>query len=146
CARGMRALAGLVPMGEALLDIAGEAMEQMRMQQVEDRLAALQELAQAEPAEVQEAAREIAAEAPPEVHKALTLYLELVPAAGPPRRHRGAARPGAARAGRPGAVPAAAPAALPPRRPGARAGRLGAGRAARQRRLRRGLEGPASFL
>src|SRR5262249_18945374 len=45
----------------------------------------------------------------------------------------------------PAAVPARPPAALPPRRPAAAGGRSRIGRAARRRRLRRGLEGADGF-
>ena len=40
CAGGLRALAGLVPLGEALYDIAGIAIERLRRERKEEQLRA----------------------------------------------------------------------------------------------------------
>src|SRR5437870_3866994 len=82
--RGLRALAGLVPMGGELYDIACDAWADYRGANKDAELRAeLQALAQASPVEVRQAAehltREVAAHQPPEVQAALTAYLSQVP-------------------------------------------------------------------
>jgi len=81
----MRALMGVLPLGEALYDIASNLLEQLRNQSREDQLRAiLQDVAQAPAQEVkqvaEEVAREVAADQPAAVQKQLSLYLNLVPA------------------------------------------------------------------
>jgi len=83
---GLRALAGLAPMGGELYDMACDAWADYRGQDKEAELrAALQALAQAKPAEERQAAeqvvKDVAADQPPEVQIALTSYLSQVPAA-----------------------------------------------------------------
>jgi serine/threonine protein kinase len=82
----VKALAGLVPLGEVLYDVAAEALADMRLKQVEDRLpAALQELVQAPAeqvrAEAQAVVAEVAGTQPEAVRKQLSIYLEMIPAA-----------------------------------------------------------------
>src|SRR5207302_451748 len=85
CAGGLRALMGVVPLGEGLYDIASNALEQLRHRAQEDQLQSiLQDVAQAPAQEVKQAAAEVALEVasdqPPAVQKQLSLYLSLVPA------------------------------------------------------------------
>jgi len=83
---GLRALAGLVPMGGELYDMASDAWADYRGANKDAELRAeLQALAQASLVEARQAAeqvtREVAAGQPPEVQVALTSYLSQVPAA-----------------------------------------------------------------
>jgi serine/threonine protein kinase len=82
--KGLRALAGVVPFGEALYDVAEGTWEELRHQREEEARAALEEAAQASPAEAAAAAedvvREVAADQPEEVRRALRDYLAQVPA------------------------------------------------------------------
>src|ERR1700722_1320478 len=79
---GGRALAGLVPFGEVLYEIATSAYEGYREDHGEAGLRAdLQGLALASPAEVHQAAELIASEEPIELRLALVSYLDQVPAA-----------------------------------------------------------------
>jgi eukaryotic-like serine/threonine-protein kinase len=85
CAQGLRALAGVVPLGDVLFDVAGSALERLREQRQEDQLRlALQDLAQASPDEVKEEAaavvREVAPDQPPQVQQQLDFYLSQIPA------------------------------------------------------------------
>lgn len=85
CARGVRALAGAVPFGEVLYDVAADSLERFRQERilVEER-ACLEEVARAAVGEVKEealrAAREVAAEQPPLLQARLAAYLAQVPA------------------------------------------------------------------
>lgn len=85
CAKGARALAGAVPFGDVLYDIAAESFERFRQERilVAER-ACLEEVAQAAVAEVKEEAlaivREIAIGEPALLQSRLTAYLEQVPA------------------------------------------------------------------
>jgi hypothetical protein len=83
---GLRALAGLVPMGSELYDFACDVWTDYRGEKQGAELRAeLQALAQANPAQARQAAaqvtQEVAADQPPEVQLALTSYLSQVPAA-----------------------------------------------------------------
>jgi hypothetical protein len=83
--RGLRGLAGLVPMGDVALDIASDAWEKFRLQkQGADLLAEVEALAQATPEEARRAAAEVVAQTavdqPPAVRQNLTAYLAQVPA------------------------------------------------------------------
>src|SRR5439155_26940663 len=85
CAHGLRGLAGVVPFGEVVYDVAREALERFRCYQDEEQLrAALQEAVQAAAQEVREEARaiahEVAAGQPPEIELRLADYLTQVPA------------------------------------------------------------------
>jgi formylglycine-generating enzyme required for sulfatase activity len=82
---GLRALAGLVPMGDSLYDIASDAWVEYNRENVDEQLRAeIQSLAQASPAQAKQAAeavvRQVAADQPPNVQQALTSYLTQVPA------------------------------------------------------------------
>jgi serine/threonine protein kinase len=85
CARGMRALAGVVPLGEVLYDVAAESLDRFRDQRIgaEER-ACLEEVAQAAVGEIKEEARvvtqEIAAGQPAPLQLRLVSYLEQIPA------------------------------------------------------------------
>src|SRR5205085_1549136 len=86
CARGLRALAGLVPFGDGLYDVAADAFERLRHRQREDELrAGLEEAAGAALADVKaEAAAvalEVAADQPEPIRNQLAAYLVQVPAA-----------------------------------------------------------------
>jgi hypothetical protein len=86
CAHGLRGLAGVVPFGEVLYDVARDAYERFRHDQDEQQLRqALQDAVQAGVQEVRAealaAAREVAAGQPPEVEQRLADYLTQVPAA-----------------------------------------------------------------
>src|SRR5262245_45787057 len=88
CAKGMKALMSLVPFGEAIYDIAGEAYERLKKEsREEERTKAIVEAAQAtiEQArqEAEAAVREIkgAAELPVEEQINLVRYLTQVPSA-----------------------------------------------------------------
>src|SRR5262245_27250228 len=83
---GLRALAGLVPFGDALYEIAAEALKRLRERQnEEEHRLALQEAAQAAIEEVKveaaAAVQKVAGDQPAEVQQALTSYLVQVPAA-----------------------------------------------------------------
>src|SRR5689334_564062 len=80
-----RALASLVPLGDAIYDIARDAYEEYHKDRVEAELRAeLEALAQAPPAQARAAAEEVAAEVaadqPAEVRQAVALYLSQMPA------------------------------------------------------------------
>jgi hypothetical protein len=63
CAQGLRGLAGIVPFGEVVYDVAREALERFRQYQGEEELReALQEAVQAAVQEVKEEARAVAHE------------------------------------------------------------------------------------
>jgi parallel beta-helix repeat protein len=83
CNKGLKALAGAVPFGEALWDIAADAVAVLRekRQQEEIRLA-LQEAARATPEEVQQELAAVVPELHPaeEVQIQLTTYLSQLPA------------------------------------------------------------------
>ncbi|HEY7156703.1 MAG TPA: protein kinase [Gemmataceae bacterium] len=85
CAKGMRALAGAVPFGEVVYEVAAESLERFRQERflIEER-ACLEEIAQAAVAEVKDEAmavmREIAAGEPAPIQSRLTAYLEQIPA------------------------------------------------------------------
>jgi F-box protein 11 len=86
CARGVRALAGAVPFGEALWDIASEALQLLRQRHREGQmLGELQAAAQASLVEVKRdaelVAREVGAALPEPTRQALAAYLTQVPAA-----------------------------------------------------------------
>src|ERR1700722_12593363 len=79
---GGKALAGLVPFGEVLYEIATSAYEEYRKDHGEGELRVeLQGLAQASPAEVHQIAEQIAAKEPVEVRLAVVSYLDQLPAA-----------------------------------------------------------------
>src|SRR5438874_8872745 len=83
---GLRSLAGLVPLGDNLYDIACDALADYRRDDADERIRSeLQALAQATPDEAKQAAeavvRQVAADQPPAVQQALTSYLAQVPAA-----------------------------------------------------------------
>ncbi len=85
-ANAVKALAHFVPFGEPVYDIASDAWKRIRERQAElDGRAALQEMAQATPAEARaeaaSVAREVAADQPHDVQLALEFYLSQVPAA-----------------------------------------------------------------
>lgn len=85
-ARGLKALVSCIPFGEALYDIAGDAMNRIKQVEPDEarRRAGLQELAQAPADQVLAAtpviAAQVAAGQPPEVQQALAVYLSQVPA------------------------------------------------------------------
>jgi formylglycine-generating enzyme required for sulfatase activity/serine/threonine protein kinase len=86
CARGLRALVGAIPFADAVLDVAGDAVQRLRGRQHEEELrGSLQELAPAPPAAAKAEAEAVAAVAaagqPPEVRERLASYLAQVPAA-----------------------------------------------------------------
>jgi hypothetical protein len=111
---GGKALASLVPGGEAAFEIARDALEEYRKDHAEAQLRAeLEGLAQAPPAEVRQAVAQVASEQPAEVCQALTAYLGQVPSS-----IRQALRPGGDdRPRRRFAEQARGPAELPARRP-----------------------------
>jgi hypothetical protein len=81
---GTRALAGLIPFGQVLYDIATDAFEEYRKNHAEVELRAeLQRVAQASQAEVQHASQAVAAleaaDQPAEVRQALAGYLNQLP-------------------------------------------------------------------
>jgi serine/threonine protein kinase len=84
-AKGMRALAGAVPFGDVVYEVAAESFERFRQERIllEER-ACLEEVAQAAVAEVKEEAlavvREIAAQQPAPLQSRLVAYLAQVPA------------------------------------------------------------------
>jgi serine/threonine protein kinase len=85
CAQGLRGLAGVVPFGEVLYDVAREALERFRRHQDEQQMRqALQDAVRAGMDEVREearaVAREVAAGQPPEIELRLADYLTQVPA------------------------------------------------------------------
>src|SRR5579884_354979 len=85
CARGARALAGAVPFGDVLYDVAAESLERFRQERIcaEER-ACLEEVARAAVEEVkQEAlavAHEVAGGEPDALQSRLATYLAQVPA------------------------------------------------------------------
>ena len=88
-AKGLRALAGLVPFGEHIYDIAADVFQRWRnVQRVEEIHQSLrQELEEAAQANQQQfeqrmqaIAARVAPHEPPQVQKALTGYLSLIPA------------------------------------------------------------------
>jgi parallel beta-helix repeat protein len=86
CLNGPRALAGLMPFGEALYDIAADALRRLREAQDDDQLhLSMQEAAVASREEVKfeadAVARDVAAEQPADVRQALSIYLSLLPGA-----------------------------------------------------------------
>jgi len=86
CNKGLRALVGIVPLGEAVYDIAENAYQEFREESLEEGMReALEGVAQASPEEVREevneVVNEVARDQPEAVKKQLTLYLHQVPAA-----------------------------------------------------------------
>src|SRR5215469_10526908 len=85
CAKGVRALAGAVPFGDVVYDVAAESLERFRQERLlfEER-ACLEEAAQAAVEEVKQEAllvvREVAAQQPAPLQSRLAAYLEQVPA------------------------------------------------------------------
>jgi F-box protein 11 len=84
-ANALRALAGLVPFGEALYDVASDALKRIsEFHDGPEQSAALEDIAQAHPDQVKVSAalvaREVAADQPPAVQNALVAYLVQVPA------------------------------------------------------------------
>jgi hypothetical protein len=82
---GLRSLAGLVPLGDNLYDIACEAWADYRRDNADEEIRSeIQALAQATPDEAKRAAeavvQKVAADQPPAVRQALTSYLAQVPA------------------------------------------------------------------
>jgi serine/threonine protein kinase len=85
CAQGLRGLAGVVPFGDVVYDVAREVLERFRRYQEEEHWReALEEAVQAAAQEVREEARavahEVAAGQPPEIELRLADYLTQVPA------------------------------------------------------------------
>jgi serine/threonine protein kinase len=85
CAQGLRGLAGVVPFGEVVYDVAREVLERFRQYQGEEEMrAALADAVQAAAQEVKDEARavahEVAAGQPPEIELRLADYLTQVPA------------------------------------------------------------------
>ena len=85
CANGLKALAGLVPMGGVIYEVAENACQRLREAQQEDQILALVEAAAtASPAEVKAVAEavaaEVAADQPDAVRDRLAAYLAGVPA------------------------------------------------------------------
>jgi serine/threonine protein kinase len=84
CKKGLRALAGVVPLGDSLYDIAEATLEDLRRQREDEARAALAEAAAASPAEAARAAddvvRQVAADQPEQVRRTLREYLAQVPA------------------------------------------------------------------
>src|SRR5262249_49107882 len=86
CNNGLKALAGLVPLGGVLYDVAENACQRLRESQQDDQLNELVAAAAlADPAKVQEEANaiaaQVAADQPPEIRDKLAVYLAQVPAA-----------------------------------------------------------------
>jgi serine/threonine protein kinase len=78
---GGKALANLIPFGEAAYEIVKDAYEDYRRDCSEAQLRVeMEQLAQAPQAEVRQAAEQIAAEQPPETRQAVAAYLAEVPA------------------------------------------------------------------
>src|SRR4051812_49735761 len=62
CANAVKALAGLVPMGGVLYDVAADAYQRLRECQMEEQLrSVVEDVATADPAEVKAAAKDVAA-------------------------------------------------------------------------------------
>jgi eukaryotic-like serine/threonine-protein kinase len=85
CAQGLRGLAGVVPFGEVVYDVAREALERFRLHQDEEQIrAALEEAMRAAVDEVRDEARAVAHEVavgqPAEIELRLADYLTQVPA------------------------------------------------------------------
>jgi serine/threonine protein kinase len=85
CAHGLRGLAGVVPFGEVVYDVAREVLERFRQYQDEEAMReALQDAIQAALPEIRAEARavahEVAAAQPPEIELRLADYLTQVPA------------------------------------------------------------------
>lgn len=89
CAKGLKALCSLVPMGEFLFEIAEHTYERMREHSQEEQLAAFNSAAAATPDETKRSAEAVAAEVaaqqvpplPPDAQLALASYLAQVPSA-----------------------------------------------------------------
>jgi serine/threonine protein kinase len=86
CANGLRALAGLVPMGGVVYDVAENAYQRLREAQQDEQLRVLvEEAAAASPAEIkavaESVAQELAGDQPEQVRHGLAAYLAGVPAA-----------------------------------------------------------------
>jgi molecular chaperone DnaK len=84
CARGLRALVGLVPFGDVLFEVASDTLERLRRVQGEgERRAGLEAAAQAPPQQVQQEVAAVVRDAHPEqaVQERLAAYLTLVPSA-----------------------------------------------------------------
>lgn len=84
CAQGLRGVAGLVPFGEVVYDVAREALERFRLAESHDELrGALEAAVQAGCDEVREEARAVAREVcagqPPEIELRVADYLAQVP-------------------------------------------------------------------
>ena len=121
---GGEALAGLVPFGEVLYEIACSAYEEYSRDHGEAELRAeLQGLALASPAEVHQAAELVASKEPVEVRLALVSYLDQLPAAVHQSLRRpsdpgGTTVPGGLRLGKPEDLLPFLPAGLPRFKPG----------------------------
>jgi serine/threonine protein kinase len=86
CANGLKALAGLVPMGGVIYDVAEDACQRLREAQQEDQIHVLVEAAAAASpsevkAEAEAVAQEVAGDQPEAVRHGLAAYLAGVPAA-----------------------------------------------------------------
>jgi serine/threonine protein kinase len=86
CANGIKALAGLVPMGGVIYEVAEYACQRLREAHQEEQMRALVESAAlASPAEVkavaESVAQEVAGDQPEQVRQGLAAYLAAVPAA-----------------------------------------------------------------
>jgi hypothetical protein len=84
CARGLKALVGVLPFGEVLYDVAADALDRLRREAGEEPQAVLREAAGAAGEEVKReaaaVAEEVAAGQPESVRQALAAYLIQVPA------------------------------------------------------------------
>src|SRR5262245_13009404 len=84
CAKGLRALAGAVPFGESIYEIAEDAIERYRKQGDGDLRTGLQEVAQVDggeiKAEAEAVARQVAGSQGQELQLQLVAYLTEVPA------------------------------------------------------------------
>jgi eukaryotic-like serine/threonine-protein kinase len=85
CANGLKALAGLVPLGGVVYDVAADALQRLREERQDDEIRALMEEAvRASPEEVKKeadaVADEVAAGQPEEVRHKLGVYLAQLPA------------------------------------------------------------------
>jgi serine/threonine protein kinase len=85
CANGLKALAGLVPLGGVVYDIAENACQRLHEEGQDEQIRALVEAAAQAPIEeikeeAAEVAREVAADQPVEVQLKLAAYLQQVPA------------------------------------------------------------------
>jgi formylglycine-generating enzyme required for sulfatase activity len=133
--QGLRALAGLMPFGEALWNIAEDAGKRLKQQQSDTEVRAeVEAVAQLPVDQAQKAAEvvvaEVAADQPPEVRVALTAYLSQLPAAVRQSLKRrddpsGTTVPATFALNRPQDVLALLPAQLPRFRPGDRPAGIG---------------------